>query len=766
MRTLDGDRSEELLGFKTHLQVEQIEGEAVYLLSGQRVTALHGEQIALLAPLLDGTRNIEQLASDADGSLTPEQTVRLVDRLTKAGLVSGRTLSGPMHNRRTDAEHAFWEAAGLDGSRAVTARASANVHTRAVGRVPLTDFQHALTDAGLRTLPSHRAGEADLTLVLCDDYLNPRLQAIDTEHRRSGRSWLPVMCDGTQQWIGPVFGLPGHACWACLADRLWRGRQVEAHIQQALDRTGPVPRPACSTAATVRAGLHLAALEAAKWLAGHRHPGQQALWTFDSLTLSSGHHPVHRRPQCHACGDRGLVAARVNSAVTLSSRIKQDTEGGGHRVLSTGQLQDHYGHLVDPVTGLVKEIRQDERGPAFLNSFHAGLNPVAHPRGINAVRAGLRSTSGGKGTTAAQARAGALAEALERYSGYYQGDEPMVRGSYAELADRAVHPDSVQLYDPRQFPDRDRWNLAHGPAHQVCDPFDAEARIDWTPVWSLTGRRHRLLPTALLYYDVPQHEGQAFCVGSSNGAAAGGCLEDAVLQGFLELVERDAIALWWYNRSRRAGVDLDAFADGWSTELRRVHGSLDRQVWALDLTSDFGIPVFAAASRRTDKPAEDIMFGFGAHFDPRLALRRALTELNQLLPNVVRARPDGGGYDTADPDALRWMRTATVANQPYVTPDPDRPPTRPEDHAYTYRADLRDDIEAAEELVRARGMELLVLDQTRPDVGMPVVKVIVPGLRPHWPRFAPGRLFDVPVELGLRSTPLPYEDLNPTPLFL
>ncbi|MBI0319211.1 YcaO-like family protein, partial [Streptomyces javensis] len=73
---------------------------------------------------------------------------------------------------------------------------------------------------------------------------------------------------------------------------------------------------------------------------------------------------------------------------------------------------------------------------------------------------------------------------------------------------------------------------------------------------------------------------------------------------------------------------------------------------------------------------------------------------------------------------------------------------------------------AVGELVRGRGMELLVLDQTRPDVGLPVAKVLVPGMRPHWARFAPGRLFDTPVALGRLPRPTPYADLNPIPFFL
>jgi ribosomal protein S12 methylthiotransferase accessory factor len=63
-------------------------------------------------------------------------------------------------------------------------------------------------------------------------------------------------------------------------------------------------------------------------------------------------------------------------------------------------------------------------------------------------------------------------------------------------------------------------------------------------------------------------------------------------------------------------------------------------------------------------------------------------------------------------------------------------------------------------------METLVLDQTRPDIDLPVVRVVVPGLRPFWSRFAPGRLFDVPVRLGRLDEPTPYDRLNPFPMFL
>lgn len=283
-------------------------------------------------------------------------------------------------------------------------------------------------------------------------------------------------------------------------------------------------------------------------------------------------------------------------------------------------------------------------------------------------------------------------------------------------------------------------------------------------MWSLTGQTQRLLPTSMLYFG--EEEAPDGLCADSNGNAAGSSPEDALIQGFLELVERDAVALWWYNRTRQPGVDLDAFGEPYIERLREGYRTVRREVWALDLTSDFGIPVIAALSRRTDKPAEDIVFGFGAHFDPRVALRRALTEMGQLLPLVSEVTPEGGGYRITDPEPLEWWRHSTAANRPYLRADRNVPALGPRDRPYTPAGDLREDITAITELTRSRGMDLLVLDQSRPDLELPVVKVIVPGLRPFWPRFAPGRLYNTPVELGRRTEPTPYAQLNPIPLFV
>ncbi|HYH95731.1 YcaO-like family protein, partial [Hyalangium sp.] len=61
--------------------------------------------------------------------------------------------------------------------------------------------------------------------------------------------------------------------------------------------------------------------------------------------------------------------------------------------------------------------------------------------------------------------------------------------------------------------------------------------------------------------------------------------------------------------------------------------------------------------------------------------------------------------------------------------------------------------------------ETLVLDQTRPDIGLSAVKVIVPGLRHFWPRLGPGRLYDVPVRMGWLRQAREEGELNPFPFF-
>jgi ribosomal protein S12 methylthiotransferase accessory factor len=742
-------------GFKHHFRAAVREGEGAFLFSDRGVIALRGAQIASLAALLDGKRDMADLLRARPGGMGAKQVAGLVDQLVAADLVALRE-AGDAPAGVDAPELAYWDGCGVDGA-AVAARGLGAVGLVAAG-VDTDRVESALRQAGIGVVPGAvPAPGTELTVVLCDDYLNPELAEIDAAHRAAGRPWMLAGPASARVWLGPFFQPGVSACWHCLAHRLWGHRHAEACAQASLGRSGPAKRPVVTVPALAATAAHLVALEATKWLAGHRRPSQHDVSLYDSYRLTVTRHELRPRPQCPECGDPSLIARRTRRPVTLRPAPKAALCGGGHRTLAPWQMLDRHRHLISPVTGVVKEVVRDPAAPPFVNAYRSGTNIARSVTGMDALRSSLRYGNGGKGVTPVEAEVGALCEAVERYSGTFQGDELRIRGSLRSLGDRAIHPNDCMLFSERQYAERATWNRAHSPFNHVCAPVRPDAVMDWTPVWSLPGRRHRLLPTAMLYFGAP---GDGCVRADSNGAAAGSSLEDAVLQGLLEVIERDAVAQWWYNRFRLPAVDLDGLGDPWVDELRGQHARLGRDVWVLDATSDLGVPVMVAVTHRRSGGPERIMLGFGAHLDPRTALRRALTEMNQLLPSVLGDEiPDG------DPDAAYWLRHATVANQPYLLPDHARTRTVDE-YDYVVREDVRDDVTWLVRALAARGMETLVLDQTRPDVGVPVVKVVVPGMRAFWARFAPGRLFDVPVQTGALARPTSYDELNPLPLFL
>jgi ribosomal protein S12 methylthiotransferase accessory factor len=762
MTTADQASPAPRIGFRRHLRAAAVPGEAVYLTSARGTTALSGPHIQALASLLDGSYTLAEVADQAAPQIPAGQVRQLVGKLAQANLVGSRPAAAAGSDL---AAEAYWDLAGLDAGQAASGVAQSCVRLIALGAAAAEPAAAALRSASVTVADGpDQARRAGFCLVICDDYLDPELAAVNARQLAAGQPWLLAKPMGADVWIGPVFVPSAGPCWDCLAVRLRAHRLGEACARQAQRAGEHVSAPEASLAPGRELGLQLAALETAKWLAGVRGEHQSAVWTLDTLGLAGERHRVEQRPQCPACGDRGLTAARVRQPVVLASTAKAATSGNGHRAIAAEQVWQRYRHLADPVTGVTGAIQRDPRSPEFLHCYLSGPNLALGGGSLAAMRAGLRQQSGGKGATELEARVGALCEAVERYCGSRLGDEPVIRDSFAGLGGRsgpAVHPDDCQLFHERQFADRRGRNVDAMVFQHVPEPFREQEVIDWTPVWSLTAGRQRLLPTDLLYFRRDSHPSLR---ANSNGNAAGSSPEDAVMQGLLELVERDAVALWWYNRTRQPGVDLDSFGDRWIGETRERYRDIGRELWVLDVTSDLGVPVMAAVSRRTDKSAEDIMLGFGAHFDPNVAARRALTELGQLLPAVAGARADGTGYSPGDPHIRRWWQTATAQNQPYLCPA--GTPRDRDSYGYMPRGDLRDDISHLVGRAGRAGLEVLVLDQTRDDIGMPVVKVIVPGLRHFWARLAPGRLYDVPVALGRLEQATAYSGLNPTAMFM
>lgn len=742
--------------FKICFRAETIESTGVFLLSESDYFVLEGRLYELLTPLIDGQHSVDDIVHLLQTKVSAAEVYYGLMLMEQKGYIveSERTFLPEVA--------AFWEQMNCDRSLVESQLKSTKVSVTSVGAVPTQEFISILESLNIQV-----SQDGDIAVVLTDDYLQVGLDTFNQKALQSQRPWMLVKPVGKTLWVGPIFHPQKTGCWECLAQRLRANRPMEAFIQKQKG-IATMPTSLAVLPSTLQTGLNLAATEIAKWIVqGENQLLEGNLVTFDTIAWQTETHALVKRPQCPVCGEPEYSDRREPLPVLLESRKKTFTADGGHRSVAPEATLKRYGHHISPITGAVRALRPIARSNSDLTpSYAAGHNHATMFDNLYFLRENLRGKSGGKGKTDTQAKASALCEAIERYSGVFQGDEIRQKGSYQQMGDVAIHPNQCMGFSNYQYQTRQEWN-ADCPSffNKVPEPFDEEREIEWTPIWSLTREEFKFLPTAYCYYGYPKSF-EPDCWADSNGTAAGNTKEEAILQGFMELVERDSVAVWWYNRLQQPMVDLDSFNQPYFRQLQDYYRSLNRELWVLDITNDLNIPAFAAVSRRIDREVEDIIYGFGAHFDPIIGVMRALTEANQVLPAVISSNSDGKTeYKYCDRLAQDWWQTATLQNQPYLVPDAKVAAKTYADYPQLASDDLLEDVKTCVEIAAKHGMETLVLDQTRPDLGLNVVKVIVPGMRHFWKRLAPGRLYDVPVQLGKRATPLHEHQLNPFPIF-
>lgn len=746
--------------FKRYFRCEIIPAEGIVVLLSERAHfLLRGNAYVQLAPFLNGQYTEDDIVDQLQGRLSAAEVFYALDRLRREGHVVDTTPAMP-------SEHvAFWELLDVAADAVDRRLQKTTVSVAAFGTLDPAPLANLLTDLGIRV-----SDEGERWVVLTDDYLRDDLDIFNREALRRKRPWLLTKPVGAELWLGPLMLPERTGCWACLAHRLQGHRKIESFLRQYTGHTGPFTVSDIALPSTYQTALGMAATEIAKWIVCDQNARIEGrIVTLNMLSLEQHSHVLVRRPQCPHCGDPPPAVARPPVPLVLQSRRKFFTADGGHRSFAPENTIQKLQHHISPITGIIHTLRPTPT-PAGANgltpSYIADHHFIPVDNDLSFLRESLRSRSGGKGKRDAQAKASALCEALERYSGVFQGDEARIQASRKALGTRAIPPNACMLFSQRQYDNRAQWLAKRTRSTWVADPFDATMEIEWSPVWSLTCNEPRYIPTAYCYYGYSRRYNAWFAQADSNGCAAGRSKEEATLQGFMELVERDSVALWWYNRLAKPAVDLASFDEPYFQDLLAYYQTLQRDLWVLDITSDFNIPAFAAVSRRHDKESEDILLGFGAHFDPQLAIRRALTEVNQSLPIVISVLADDGEpYLDRNPEAVAWWKTATIANQPYLRPDKTVTPKLRSDYPVYESDDLRTDVMTCVRVAADLGLETLVLDQSRPDIGLDVVKVFVPGLRHFWARFGPGRLYEVPVHMGWLAEPLTEDQLNPSMIY-
>ncbi|KJC37726.1 TOMM precursor leader peptide-binding protein [Bradyrhizobium sp. LTSP857] len=720
----------DLLRFAPNFTAYVLPPDAVCLYSEDRKFFLHGELYCALATAIGQQGKarpeiIRLLSKRFPADKIEEAIKRLLDRryvIARTPQAFDETVGG------------FWAGLGLSLEVAEQNLRDCPVQVEAIDVKGAKELTAALSKLGVQIAKR----SPKLTITLANDYLDRRLGELNQERVAGKTPWLLVQPSGAFPLVGPVFKPGESACWTCLFDRMIRNREIKGFLDR--EQARAVAASSLVSDSVGQTAIHFAAVEIAKAIAsGFRTDLHDHIASFDLAGAVIAKHYVARRPQCPTCGSSKLNNPRRSpTPVEIAEGKKLVMTSGGYRTVTSRATVSRFRKHVSPLTGVVTRLERIDADLPMNTNYFAQHNFSAPAHSIDQLRSGLSGGSYGKGSTAEQGEASALMESIERYSGIFQGDEIRTTRRFGDFAPGdALLPNDVQLFSETQF--KNRFLQQPDDSHPVPEPFDASAKSEWSPVTSLRDKRFKYLPTGLLYF---------FYGGfhtDSNGCAAGNTRDEAIVQGFLELIERDAYAIWWYNRVQRAAIDLEQFDDFYVRDLQTQFAEAGRKLWVLDVTSDLGIPTYVAIMHWMQNGHENIEFGSGAHFDRRIALLRALTELTQFMSVGMM-----GGASGEKP-SLDGVTPLRLEDYPFLIPS-DRPVVPPAP-SLKLHDNTRDQVIACVEIAARAGYDFLVLDQTRPDVEVPVVRVLVPGLRHFYRRYAPGRLYDVPVKLGLLDRP-------------
>ncbi|WP_164010138.1 YcaO-like family protein [Pyxidicoccus trucidator] len=403
---------------------------------------------------------------------------------------------------------------------------------------------------------------------------------------------------------------------------------------------------------------------------------------------------------------------RTPEAAPPSGTLKSFRHGT-HRVVSPGETVERVRRLM-PALGITRIANV------------TGLDTLGIPV-VMVTRPNARSlaVSQGKGLTLDAARASGLMESVEGYHAEHVS-LPLKLATYNELRFREAVVDVAGL--PRLS----------------VSLFHENWRMLWVEGLDLARGSPVWLPFDLVHTDftLPLPTGSGAFLMSSNGLASGNHVLEATLHGLCEVVERDATALW-HARGPRAQaptrLDLDSVDDPACREALEKYARAGIAVGAWETTSDVGVPAFTCSIiDREPEPLRPVAVagGMGCHPSREVALLRALTEAAQSrLTRISGARDDlhRKAYEAArDGVAAERLRTR-LREEPVVRRFQDVPSqdgeTLEEDLAWVMG-----------QLVAVGLSQVVAVDLTKPEVGVPVVRVVVPGLEPthEAPGYVPG----------------------------
>jgi ribosomal protein S12 methylthiotransferase accessory factor len=316
--------------------------------------------------------------------------------------------------------------------------------------------------------------------------------------------------------------------------------------------------------------------------------------------------------------------------------------------------------------------------------------------GVDARRVVPTHKQMGKGATPVQAEASALMELVERFSFFaYIEEGPMELGTPRDLKGQAL---------PFSYLARSLFDDT--PQVAAAARLYADWPLYFVPATNLTRGEAVMLPIHWFYL-----------IEEYNGPAAGNCLEEAILQGLGEVVERHVGSVISHVRLPTPVIDPDSVTDPAARELLEKFKKNGIVLHLRDFSMDTGIPTVAALAYdpSTFPQESEIVFAAGTTTDPTKSLVRALTEVAQLAGDFNRRtsyRPTLPKYETLE-DAAYLMAPGPVVPLDSL-PNLSRP-------------NLKDEIQLCLKALSRLGLEVLVVNTTHPSLNLPTVYILVPG---------------------------------------
>lgn len=383
--------------------------------------------------------------------------------------------------------------------------------------------------------------------------------------------------------------------------------------------------------------------------------------------------------------------------------------------------------LVDERTGIIRAVYENPMEPDGPAMF--GYGSVL----ADTTQFGVPATDSLNGSTSVvreHALAGAVGEAVERYSVRMVPEDRLVTAPMDALAGPWLDPRALVLYSDEQYR---RPGFPYPPVRE-------DVPIRWVEGFSLTRSVPVMVPAFAVYIPyVPAPGEPSFVEQTSNGLACGNTLEEAVLSGLLEVVERHAAMSMWLTEKSLPHVDAAATRDPLLRKTLQAFARVRYDVHLLDASAATGIPVVISVALDPAGRGPAATFASAAGVSGRTAAIGALEELGQCyvwLKSLMARRASQPsrplGELSSVEDHVFWATSPEHLDLVQFT-TASRTTRSVDDLPDLSGRDVLDGIERCVGQLAERDLEVLVVDVTSPDVrevGLSVVRVLVPGAQP------------------------------------